>query len=394
MTTTTLSARDKQLLEACAGIIEQKFNELPGYAKHATPHATDLDTFVSRMPNTSVPGTVRDEEGEFFISRYAKALADPDAEGCEVERDAMRRSDGIKSKALTLGTPTAGGHVVPEEQARTVIELLRAKSVVFQAGARSLTPKHSPYLIPRMDTSGAATWIGEGVSINESDSSFDQVSMSVKKLGRILKYSSELVATADPSIEEIMRDDLAKTLQLGLDLAALTGSGSGANPTGVSNQTGILTQAVSATPTYEELQGFVSKVRNADALMGSLAWVMAPESWAAMESMKDEIEEVTVGSTTGLVSRQPLLRRSLTDAIPDRLLGYPVFTTSQLPATVGAADTIFFGDWSQLLIGRWSTGLRLERSLHANFSTDEIALRALLMADIAVRHPESFCVAT
>lgn len=405
-----LSESEKHLIEVCSNIIESKFNDLKteldkSFDKRDVDLCTkltneveekvnDLQTFVSRMPNTSVPGTEQtgDPAKDFSFAKIANAQMSNDWSGAGYELEVRKTmiENGVYQKAQTLGTAADGGYIVPEEQAESVIDRLRAGSVVFGLGARSLDGlDRSPYTFPRLTGSVTAAWGAEAASITATDATFDEVTLAIKELRSLNIYSNMLLRTSHPSIEAVIRDDMAKQFAEAIDSAALQGPGTGGAPTGIANQSGVNTQAVGTSITYDELQGFIAALRVDDALKGKLGWAMAPESFNNIMTMRD----ATSGSSPDVVNTQPLARRVLSEGALDKLLGYPFATTSQLPATVGAADTIIFGNFDDVWIGRWGT-LEIMASQHHAFSTNQGALRGVMYADVAVRHPTSFCVAT
>jgi HK97 family phage major capsid protein len=76
--------------------------------------------------------------------------------------------------------------------------------------------------------------------------------------------------------------------------------------------------------------------------------------------------------------------------IADSTAGMPVYTTTQL-----TRGTAILGNWSELIVGEWA-GMRFEASNVAGtaFQNDQTWIKATMLVDFAVRHPESFCLAT
>ena len=73
----------------------------------------------------------------------------------------------------------------------------------------------------------------------ESQQAFDQVTLSPKSISAYTDYSRKMLLQASPDIEQIVRSDLANVLAIGIDLAAINGSGAGSEPEGILNTTGI-----------------------------------------------------------------------------------------------------------------------------------------------------------
>ena len=66
--------------------------------------------------------------------------------------------------------------------------------------------------------------------------------------------------------------------------------------------------------------------------------------------------------------------------------GYPAYVSNQVEA-----GDIWFGDWSQLVMGYWS-GLDLQVDPYTGGASGNVRVRVLQDCDVAVKHPESFCL--
>lgn len=370
-----LDERDNALMEKFDELVKAEMGNLREF-------------YENQMKTFRVPGLESSEENPkdgFSIARAAVAHHSKDWGSAPVELEVKRQMErqGAYEKAQSLGTDADGGFLVPEEQAESVIERLYANACIFKLGATRLEGlDRSPYTFPRLSASLTASWGAEASTITASDVTLEQVSMSPKELKSMNIYSNTLLRTSHPSIDALIMDDMAQQHALGLDLGAMTGDGTGGAPTGIANQSGVLTAAVGATTaaTYNEFLGFPNTMRNNDSLRGSLGWALAPETFAELTTMVD-------------ASNQPRARRVFSDGPMDMILGYPYETSSQLPATVGAADSVIFGNWADLWVGFWGP-LEIVTSNAPNFATNQMNIRGVLYCDAAVRHPESFCVAT
>ena len=79
---------------------------------------------------------------------------------------------------------------------------------------------------------------------------------------------------------------------------------------------------------------------------------------------------------------------------PESILGYKYATTTAFTAATDA-NSMVFGNWDDILVAMWG-GLRLKASDTSDdaFSKDQTHIRAIMRADTALRHPESFCIAS
>src|SRR5205085_1928376 len=92
------------------------------------------------------------------------------------------------------------------------IELLRNRAQVARLGARILN-LDNPVTIPAQNGAGTANWTnGETVAATLSAGNFTQVTLSPKVVTAFQQYSKQLLATNNPSIDGIIRDDIMQIL--------------------------------------------------------------------------------------------------------------------------------------------------------------------------------------
>jgi HK97 family phage major capsid protein len=79
-------------------------------------------------------------------------------------------------------------------------------------------------------------------------------------------------------------------------------------------------------------------------------------------------------------------------------LGYPYKMTTQIPINLTKANgtaltEVYYANWQELIIGQWG-GMEIMASNETSdaFEKDQTWVRVLQEVDLAVRHPESFCV--
>jgi HK97 family phage major capsid protein len=111
-----------------------------------------------------------------------------------------------------------------------------------------------------------------------------------------------------------------------------------------------------------------SKVAADNADIGSMAYLMNA-------SMRGALKTKDKGTDTGAYVFEP----------GGTVNGYNVGVSNQV-----ASNDIFFGVWSQLIMGMWS-GLDLMVDPYSNSKSGTVRVVALQDVDFAVRHPESFC---
>jgi HK97 family phage major capsid protein len=260
------------------------------------------------------------------------------------------------------------------------IDRLRAGLVVGRLGATVLSDLVGDQEIPRQTGSATAQWLGEDEAISDTALSFDDVKLSPRTVGAITSYSRRTLINASPSVETIVRNDLAAVIANAIDKAAMLGDGSGNTPIGIMHQSGVAPSTLSAPPSWAEVLSFPTAIQMLDADIAALGWAMAPDAVAKFRSTLREANTAAMFLMTD----------------PGSLAGYPAAVTTSLSTgnSSGATSTVLFGCWAQLLVGYWS-GIDLLVNPYADsaYARGRVLLRVMRDCDVAVRHPEAFTYA-
>jgi len=340
-----------------------------------TKRLTDLEEKTRdrlRGPENGEDGTPK----PIMISRLCHAIATNDWEHAGYERECVQ-----ESRALSVGTDSAGGYLVSEQYLPAqFISMIRKNTVTFEAGARHLTGlTGSPVEIPKQTSAATAYWGSENTAITASDPGFGNVSMVPHPLTGMVKMSNMLLRMGNPSAESLVQEDLARVLGLKLDLAVLKGAG-GTEPLGIINTASINTKSMNATVTLALMEDMVYEQDKDDALTENSAFVMHTREWSTIRALL-----LAAGITFN----------SWGKGISKELMGYRVFTTNQLSITMGGGSDegeILFGNFNDVLVGEWGA-IEFMASQHADtaFAANQTWIRAIQLVDVAVRNPISFC---
>ena len=301
--------------------------------------------------------------------------------------------ENAQQKAMDSGTGGAGGgYVIPQEYIAALIEMLRANMVVIQAGSTVMEKlSGSPVIVPKQLTSNAGNWIGQNATISLSDPTFGQVQLTPKTFGIRSQFSNLLNLLANPAMEGIIRRDFAKVCGLELDRVALRGSGAANQPLGLNGVSNLGTYAIGTNGgdlTRQDLLKMVGVVEDQNALTGKLAFITSPK---VTRVLKNERIAQFSGQTLGEYQIYPL-----TNAVLAKSLDYPIFTTTQIPATLTKGSStdcaeVYFGNFEELLIGIWGPLEILATNIGGNaWAQNAIEVRLILNADVQVRHGQSF----
>ena len=328
-----------------------------------------------RAINAMVTRDWSDAGLELEASRAVAEKIGKKAQGIYLPMDVMSRD-------LTVGTNSAGGYTVGTDMmGGSFIDLLRNRMMVMQMGARLMTGLNGNVAIPRQSGGATAYWVAENGAITESGQTFDQVTMSPKTIGALTDISRRLLLQSSVDVEALVRDDLATTIALALDLAAINGSGSSNQPTGILNTSGIGDVAGGTNglaPTFAHMVELETDVATANADIGALGYLTNAK-------VRGKLKQTEKASSTG---------QFVWDG--NGVNGYNAMVSNQVPSTLdkgtstGVCSAIIFGNWNDLIVGQWGAGIDVMVDPYTGGAAGTVRVRAMQDVDIAVRHAASF----
>lgn len=296
-----------------------------------------------------------------------------DADGIYLSYEAM--GYGLRQMQLarmqSAGTAGKGAELVATElHAEMYIEALRAQAVVGQLGARMVSGLVGDVDIPKQNGSATFYWVEEDGAAADSDLSFTTVQLRPKTLATAVPITRRIMNQSTPDIEALVMADIMRGQSLGLDQGALYGSGIGNEPTGIANTSGIgaIPFATPNSPTWAETVAFETDVAEANADANTMAYLMRP-------SLRGKLKTTEKASGTGQFIWQN-----------GRVNDYNAAVTTQMNA-----GQMLFGDFSQALIGLWGA-LDVVPDRATKVASGGLVMRLFQDADVAVRHPQAFCL--
>lgn len=337
----------------------------------------EVDRLTAVLGNRGTPKA--EARPSISIQRLFRAISTGDWTGADAERDAVHSDEAKRLRTLAATTDTAGGFMVPVNYlGAEFIQLLRANSVAYQAGARRLGGlMGSPVSIPKLTGGCTAYWVGENATITASDETVGQVQLQPRKLAALVQISNELLALADPSAEAMVQEDMARTLALKLDLGILKGSGASGQPLGILNTSGVNSTTATTAITDALVWDMVYELEADNADTSRLAIIGHPREWNKLRKAADN-------------AGTPKFYAGAGAPITPEVHGFPFYRTTQL-----TAGELVVGNFNDCIVGEWA-GLNFRASQDAGtaFANDQTWIRATMLVDVAVRNAVSFCVDT
>jgi HK97 family phage major capsid protein/HK97 family phage prohead protease len=359
-----------------------------------------LEKLASKPIPTSDIGLTAKEARRFSILKVARYLANPDAAavrdaGFEIECSAAvaqkmgRSSAGIflpsdvQKRDLVVGTPTAGGNLVATDLlAGSFIDMLRNAMVIDKLGVRMLTGLVGNVAIPRQSGGSTIYWVAENTAPTESQQTVGQVTMTPKTAGGFTDIGRTLMNQSSLDVENFVLADLAANLGLGIQQAAINGTGASNQPSGLLTRVtaAILGGTNGLAPTWQNIIDLETNVAVSNADVGNMAYLVNPKVRGKLKSTQK------FASTNGM----PVW----TDGL-NPLNGYQAAVTNAVPSnlvkgTSGAVcSAILFGNFADLMIGMWGA-TDLIRDPYTASSSGGVRIVALQDVDVNVRNVESF----
>ena len=221
--------------------------------------------------------------------------------------------------------------------------------------------------IPRATAHPAAGAVTEGVAITASDPTLGSVNSTVAKEGWLTQFTTELLGDAGVDLEGYLARQVGRSLGNAVGAAAVTAAIAAASA-GVTAGNGIGAVTSFGTQSTEGegadfLIGLYYSVIAPYRNSSSCGWLMSDPTAATLRKLK---------SADGVYAWQP----SLIAGEPDKILGKPVYTDTNVADPAAGAKSVLFGDWSSLVV-RIAGGFRFERSDEFAFDADMTTFRAL-----------------
>ena len=239
------------------------------------------------------------------------------------------------NNVLSTSPDTDGGYLVPAEFENRIVAGLEEANVV-RSIAKVITTS-AERKIPIAATHSTAQWTAENAAYTESDPAFAQKTIDAFKLTDLVKVSVELLQDSMFDLESYIAREFARAFGIAEEEAFCVGTGTG-QPTGIFTASGGTVGVTASSPTAITVDNLIDLIyalkspyrRNAVFLMKDI-------TVSALRKLKD---------SNGAYLWQP----SVQAGQPDRLLGYPLYTSPYVPAAEAGSLPIAFGDFSNYWI--------------------------------------------
>lgn len=232
-----------------------------------------------------------------------------------------------------------GGYLVPSEWHDEIISELKSENVLRQICNVIQTENDRKICI--VTTSPTADFVQEGQEINLSTEQFAQKTLSAYKLCAGVSVTNELLQDSFYSVEEHLQTEFSKAFGSKEEESLLTGTGTN-EPYGLHSiiSDNAATMTVQTSGASVEADDIINLVYSLKRPYRKNACFLANDSTiAAIRKIKD-------------ADQNYIWAQSLTAGEPNRLLGYPVYSSEYLPSIAAGSVPLLFGDFTKFIIGQ------------------------------------------
>lgn len=270
-------------------------------------------------------------------------------------------------------TVASEGEDVVATDVYNVLEPLRAKNVLIQAGAKFLTNLQGDVQVPVMNGSNVS-WEGETASASDGAGSFSNVKLQPKRLTAYVDISKQFLIQDSASAEAMIRQDLVNAINSKLEATILGDAvGSTTKPQGIfylaAPEGGTTTPTLTKISSFSGICDLEADVEDANVI-GECAYIMSNKAKAVFRNMAKSSKSTELVMQNGTID------------------GTKVYNTSNV-----VDKAVAYGDFSQLAIGQWGA-IDLTVDPYTKASEGKVRLVVNAFFDAKVLRSGAIAVAT
>lgn len=305
---------------------------------------------------------IRDIANNRSMDEASKAVANA---GAEEMRKAGLSFGGqiqlpIESRTIAVqGEGGVHGDII-ETEFTNILEPLRAKNVLVEAGSKFMTNLVGDVQVPVMGKTNVG-WAGEVSEATSGDPAFSHVVMSPKRLTAYIDLSKQFLAQDSLGAENLIREDIVKALNNKLEETILgAASGTTTQPEGM-----FYTISATEVTNFADVCNKEAELEDAN-VYGEKVYVMSNKAKAAFRNMAKSTKSTQLVMENGEID------------------GTKAINTSMI-----ADKKYIYGDFSNLVIGQWGA-IDLTVDPYTLARSGQVRLVINAYFDAKVVRPEGF----
>ena len=251
---------------------------------------------------------------------------------------ALRTNFKQVNNILQEGVDASGGFLVPDEWDTRLINGLAEENIMRKLGTTIATS--GTHKINVAANKPAALWVEEGGALTFGDATFAQKTLDAHKLHVAVKVTNELLTDNVFGLENYLIEQFTQAISNAEEDSFLNGAPD-ATSGAITKPTGLFTTASDATNSPISTTGSSISGDDIISLVYSLkrpyrrnaAFIMNDATVANIRKIKDQ-------------NQAYMWQPSYTQNEPDRLFGFPLYTSAYAPTATAGQPLIAFGDFS------------------------------------------------
>lgn len=303
-------------------------------------------------------------------------------------------------KSLTSETTGGAVEMVQTTVASEVIAALRPTSVVRSSSPRIVPNPTGTLQIPRF-AGVTGGWVGEATARNAEQQTSDSVTLTRNKAKVTVPYTRELIQFANADVEQAVADDVVAAMATLTDAAYIRGSGTSNTPNGIRNQvataTNVITSVgVTAANVETDIGALLQAIRGANVPLTpetGFFW-MSSRSFTFLEKLRDANGNLIYPELRTETPRIMRYRVHVTNNIPDNIAAGGSPSSNESEIYFGYGPSIMIADAADMALEVLENVAYTDSggTLVSANDRDEVVINAMLMTDIALRHPVAWAV--
>jgi len=363
-----IKALNKELEELKAKLraYDEELPETEDEEKEETEDNKQARNFINTKSNTNMEfrlvKAIRDIANNRNLDETAQAVVESGAKEMRKAGVSFGGQIQLPTETRAAITVASEGEDVVATNLYNIIEPLRAKNVLVQAGAKFISGLVGNVQIPVMSGANVA-WATETGAATDGAGSFTSKSLSPKRLTAFIDLSKQFLVQDSLDAEALIRQDLINAINSKLEATILGDAAATATA-----PAGIFSLGVAPTINdFSELTALEATVEAAN-VYGEMKYIMSPSAKAGFRNMAKSTKSNELVMQGGEID------------------GTPVLVSSNVSTT-----QFVYGDFSNLAIGQFG-GIDLVVDPYTKAAEGQVRLVVNAYFDAVVLRPVAFAI--
>lgn len=290
----------------------------------------------------------------------------------------------MEQRASDVATSAAAGYLVATDFGGVQPALMPRLHCV-SLGAELLSGLVGNLDMVRDTTNLTAVWESETGDADSTDPTLAKYTFSPKRLAAFTTLSKQLMLQSSIDVENMIRRKLSDAIAIGVDAAAINGSGSSNQPTGILSYSGTNAVAMGtngAVPSWAKVVEMETAIATSNGDTGTMHYLTTPGIIGKLKTTENS------GGSNG---------QYIIPVMSNELNGYSYRKSTNVPSTLtkgtssGNCHAMIFGDFSKLQIGNWGM-VDIVVDPYTLAGSAQVKITVNTFWDIQLAQPKAFSV--